>query len=107
MKLTDLNPVFLSTGGSGVYYADGSSMPATVGVGVMFDCPCGNHSEEHRCYVPFANPIGPGPLKSQKGWRRTGDTFETLTLTPSIFRVQRLGGCDWHGFITNGEVRSV
>lgn len=34
-------------------------------------------------------------------WERTGDTFDTLTLKPSI---QRVGGCAWHGFITNGEV---
>jgi hypothetical protein len=51
--------------------------------------------------VPFANPIGPGPHVNEKGWRRTGDTFDTLTLTPSILRI---GGCGWHGFVTNGEV---
>jgi hypothetical protein len=32
-------------------------------------------------------------------WQRTGETFETLTLTPSV-------DCSawghWHGFITNG-----
>lgn len=103
MRLADLNPVFLSTGGAGVTSsATGEPMPETKGVGVVFDCPCGNHAEEHRCYVPFANPIGPGPHVNAKGWTRTGDTFDTLTLKPSIQRI----GCGWHGFITAGEVRS-
>lgn len=103
MRLTSLNPVFASYGGARVSRADtGEPIPLALGVGVIFDCPCGNADEEHRCYVPFANPIGPGPHVSEKGWRRTGDTFETLTLTPSILR----RGCGWHGFITEGEVTS-
>ena len=39
-------------------------------------------------------------------WQRTGDTFETLTLHPSILRSPQKGGCGWHGWVTNGEVRS-
>ncbi len=104
MKLADLNPVFLSLGGSGVYASDGGPIPLTEGVGVAFDCPCGDRSEDHRCYVPFAQPIGPGPYVPEKGWKRTGDTFDTLTLEPSI---QRIGKCGWHGFITNGEVQTI
>jgi hypothetical protein len=108
MKLTELKPVFLSTGGPGITRSDtGEPVPKTEGVGVAFDCPCGNNDEQHRCYVPFANPIGPGPhtpSAAERGWQRTGETFETLTLTPSI---QRIGDCRWHGFITNGEVRTV
>ncbi len=41
--------------------------------------------------------IPPGVL-----WQRTGETFETLTLSPSVDASR--AGC-WHGFITNGEVR--
>ncbi len=37
-------------------------------------------------------------------WQRTGETFDTLTLTPSIHSRKEKGGCGWHGFITNGEV---
>jgi hypothetical protein len=54
--------------------------------------------------VPFANPIDGGPQLERHGWQRTGDTFETLTLTPSILRARARGGCGWHGFITNGAV---
>jgi hypothetical protein len=103
VRLADLHPVFLTTGGSGVFYADGSAMPVTEGVGVCFDCPCGNHADDHRCYVPFSNPIGPGPHVNGKGWQRTGDTFETLTLRPSVHRL----GCGWHGFISAGDVSTI
>ena len=34
-------------------------------------------------------------------WHRTGETFETLSLSPSVDA--SAFGC-WHGFITNGEV---
>lgn len=111
MKLIDLNPIFASYGGSGVSRADGSPIPETKGVGVIFDCPCGVKDEDHRCFVIFKNPIGPGPgvdgtdwYAHSKGWQRTGETFETLTLTPSI---QRLEYCRWHGWITAGETITV
>lgn len=104
MKLTELQPQFLNSGGDGIYLADGSPAPLRTGVGVMFLCPCGNHDENHQLYVPFANPIDGGAPLPGKGWQRTGDTFETLTLTPSVLRI---GGCGWHGFITNGEVITV
>lgn len=35
-------------------------------------------------------------------WRREGETFDTLTLHPSVDASP--AGC-WHGFIRNGEVR--
>jgi hypothetical protein len=35
-------------------------------------------------------------------WRRAGETFETLTLSPSVDASR--AGC-WHGFIRNGEAR--
>jgi hypothetical protein len=101
MKLTDLNPEWCSSGGAGVTStADGSPIPLRERVAILLDCPCGC---EHRLHVPFANPPdGLGPTYPGYGWHRAGDTFEDLSLTPSIQRVlpQRC----WHGFITNGEV---
>jgi hypothetical protein len=41
--------------------------------------------------------IPPGCL-----WQRAGDTFETLTLSPSVDASR--AGC-WHGFLTAGEIR--
>lgn len=95
----DLDPHWVGAGGEGITGRDGQPVPARRGVGVSFDCPCGCDS---RAYIPFAQPLDGGPPLESKHpiWDRTGDTFETLTLTPSI---QRVGGCAWHGFIRNGE----
>jgi hypothetical protein len=106
MRLADLHPKFVGAGGDGIYNTDLSTgtlvpAPARTGIGVMFDCPCGCDS---RTFIPFANPLDGGPSLDAPGWQRTGESFETLTLTPSI---QRVGGCAWHGFITNGEVIKV
>lgn len=83
--------------------ADGSQAMERNGVGITLNCPCGC---ENRLYVPFANPLDGGPaLDPRHGWQRTGETFETLTLTPSVLRVPVQGrGCSWHGFITAGQV---
>lgn len=102
MKLTDLDPRFVGAGGEGVT-RDGQPVPRREVVGLICRCPCGCPDE---LYVPFLNPLDGGPpLEERYGWQRTGHTFETLTLTPSI---HRLGprSCGWHGFITDGEVRS-
>lgn len=104
MKLTDLDPRWCSSGGEGVT-RNGQPVPERDGIGVSFDCPCGC---DQRCVVLFENPTDGGPRLegyTKTLWQRTGDTFETLTLTPSILRTPPRG-CGWHGFITNGEVIS-
>lgn len=105
MRLVDLNPTWLGAGGEGVFRKNASGelepAPERHGVGVMCDCPCGC---DQRLYVPFANPLDGGPSLEPRGWQRTGDTFETLTLSPSILRAPGKGGCGWHGWIRNGEV---
>lgn len=105
MKLTDLNPSWVGAGGEGVT-RNGQPVPKRHGVGVQFDCPCGC---EMPCYVAFANPLDGGAPYTDPGqpaWQRAGETFETLTLTPSILRARDKGGCGWHGFITYGAVTS-
>ena len=85
MKLTDLAPSWAS--------ADGRH-----GQALSFRCP---HCEE-RLVVPFANPLDGGAAPAwAKGvlWQREGDTFGTLTLTPSVDSPGH-----WHGFVTAGEV---
>lgn len=127
MRLAELNPRFMNSGGEGVSQKSdrlclacngenagdcrachGSGFeyepaPLRTGVGVIFRCPCGNADDAHECYVPFTNPLDGGPSR-ERGWLRVGDTFDTLTLTPSILRSRALGGCGWHGFIVNGDV---
>lgn len=85
MKLVDLHAKFVQR-----------SMGDSVRIGVTMDCPCGCDSP---LYVPFADP------DTQCNWTKTGDTIETLTLTPSVFRA---GGCagKWHGHIINGEAKA-
>ena len=99
MRLIDLNPEWIGSGGEGIFDKDMNPSPARHGVGVMFDCPCGCGT---RCFIPFTQPLdGGSSIDYHVTWERTGDSFENLTLTPSILRI---GGCGWHGFITNGEV---
>jgi len=115
VKLTELEPRWVGAGGPGIYNADGTPAAERHGVGLSFLCPCaectakrtGNHDEDFylRVFVGFANPLDGGPAHDPRPgaqWQRAGDTFDTLTLTPSI---QRMNGCRWHGFITNGEIR--
>lgn len=117
MKLTDLSPRWFDVPGVG-----GAKD------GVTFECPCercriseGNHGRRVRIGVQFANPIGsePKPLMSNKEkhlhvhelrtfdvppgflWQRQGETFETLTLSPSV---DASASGHWHGWVRNGEV---
>ena len=109
MKLTDLNPSWVGTGGEGVFRTNekGELEPAHErhGVAISFDCPCGRRDYDNghtpKICVNISPPLD-GGVAFEHAWERTGDTFETLTLRPSI---QRVGGCAWHGFVTNGEVR--
>ena len=95
MKLTELNPKWING-------PDGRS-----GVGVRFWCPCCNGG----CVLAVlsTNPIDGGPAipaganlmgeNQGRRWGRTGETFETLSITPSIDASPE----HWHGFITNGD----
>lgn len=99
MKLIDLNPRWLSYGGEGVT-CNGQPVPERSRIGIAFSCPCGCDRD---VAILFANPVDGGPSVQSDGqhaWQRVGDDFETLSLTPSILRMD---GCKWHGFITNGE----
>lgn len=114
MKLTDLNPRFVGAGGEGVYNADGTPAEEREGVGISFDCPCGCSD---RVFITIDPPMdGKGIWsKNRYSWKRTGDSFENLTLTPSIKRMEIKDkdgkiihkSCKWHGFITNGEIITV
>ena len=93
----ELNPRWLGAGGEGVSNADGTPAPERHGIAVGFDCPCGNGE---RVCIMLSNPLDGGPPipKMHAYWERTGDTFETLKLTPSIQRADP-NGCKWHGFV--------
>lgn len=102
MKLTDLNPRFVGADFDRGQDKDGNQIPERSGIGLTFDCPCGNCGR--RPYVGFKNPIDGGAPYASDGqplWDRTGDTFETITIKPSILRKEE---CKWHGYLTNGEI---
>jgi hypothetical protein len=101
VKLTDLEPHWVGHGGDSVVVtATGESIQRREAVALGFTCPCGNG--EGVC-LPLENPLDGGPRVEgfHAYWRREGESFETLTLTPSI---QRRDVCRWHGFITSGEI---
>lgn len=87
-----------------IYFADAQ--------GIHFLCPVcfaknGGAVGTHWCDVTFEGR-GATPSQGSHGtddaptrWNVTGDSFENLSTTPSILLI---GGCAWHGFITNGEV---
>lgn len=109
--LLELNPTWLDAGPENTLakaagYADGRR-----GIGLIFDCPCGCGTLEtgQGLVIPFANPMDGGPTHepAQASWERTGETFATLTLRPSILRSKARGGCGWHGYVTNGQVETL
>ena len=66
-------------------------------IGVQLDCPCGC---DVKLFVPFKGAPG-----YPNGWDHSGETIETLTLSPSVFRNPQGGPCPsrWHGFIRDGQ----
>lgn len=117
-RLADLNPRWVTDHYAGV---NSSDVPS----GVHFDCPEGHADCSH--VIPFAPAFdgAPGGAWSSNGavWQRTGDTFETLTLSPSIRRIPRHASreaaiaagcvpeyvtesmtCAFHGFIRDGRI---
>lgn len=95
MRLTDLNPKLWSAGAG------------RQGIGIHFDCPgpcCAGKPEKYTLLIPFENPIDGGPPDPdfKNHWKRTGESFETMTLHPSVDASHK---GHWHGWVTNGEAR--
>lgn len=123
VRLIELHPEWMGAGGSNIFNADGSPSTLRHGIGMTFDCPAGHTSEcaydeacgdgkHERHYVMFANPVDGGPVfeVNSPKWTRTGDTWDTLQLLPSILSDPAKGGCGWHGYIgieIPGEVTTV
>src|SRR5882672_2791179 len=81
--------------------------------GIRFLCPLcfqnnGNSDVgTHWCSITFADRGVPDDMGTHNlegkavRWNVSGSNFEDLTTTPSILLQ---GGCNWHGYITLGEV---
>lgn len=129
MKLTDLEPRFLRYSESTTpHECIVSPRPGAVYVtfhevdtiadaqGIQFLCP--------KCFASNHGPVGthavicwsssrgvPDHAEPKPGrWRLVGTGYHDLSLMeePGKSRsVLLLGGCAWHGFVTNGEVTSA
>ena len=79
------------------------------GIGVGFNCPLIASGARDKCgcggavHVPFKVALDGSRTENPRGheWDRTGDTIETLTLSPSVDGSEF--GC-FHGWIRDGEV---
>jgi hypothetical protein len=113
MKLTELNPHWVISGyregdddmTSAQHGINSDAAQKRHGMGISFGCPKCDKQYNHRLVVYFSNPLDGGPKAWWYGiedffWNRTGNTFETLTLSPSINWLEG----HWHGFIKNGEI---
>ena len=94
-RLVDLNPEWMTKDGVGIY-------------GIRFDCPCGAPKRDapgshfHGWPVCDGGRVGVHFSHAEGNcWQRTGEDFETLTLSPSL----HLEG-HWHGWLQNGVLTS-
>jgi len=108
-RFVDLNPTWRMTTDGEVY-------------GIRYDCPCGQPGFEgtttptHPDVFEGVCPMGGWalvPTKSNfiglptcadslaRGWDVSGDSFENITLSPSIHHVGH-----WHGHLVNGMLAS-
>jgi len=111
MRLTDLKPKWIQLN-------NWACPDRPFYIGVSFLCPhCSPDLPEHgsqrrqRLAIRFCPAIDPTNVEAtfmvplvheETTWNRvSGDTFETLTLSPSINTEQH---GHWHGFITNGNI---
>lgn len=80
-RLTDCNPRWIEHGRY-------TRMPDGMCCGIWFDCPEGHAGCSHA--IPFTPSLCGEDVPSWQAnsalWQRFGDTFETLTLMPSIRR---------------------
>ncbi|HSX11538.1 MAG TPA: hypothetical protein VLF94_07490 [Chlamydiales bacterium] len=71
---------------------------------ISFLCPkCRGLDGEHHVHMPFADRgVDHELVKNQ--WNVKGSSFEDLSTTPSYLII---GGCGWHGYITDGNVSII
>lgn len=113
MKLRELEAQFIKyIPRDGQYEGDGHLYVDTLAEadGIVFLCPL--------CFAANAGPIGthsvicwfegkvPDEVSPKPGrWNPVGSSIDDLTFVPGAKSnsVQLLGGCNWHGFIKNGD----
>lgn len=82
-------------------------------VGISFQCPVRRTGcSRIRIFFLFAVGGGLGAPNDLAHWRPVGDSFENLSITPSIHwrdydKDGKEIGTHWHGHVTNGEIRNA
>lgn len=99
MKLTDLEPEWLTP--------DMFVFKSPTGHGDFLTCkrvPMGIGEQYKIIYAPGSKFIGTPVVQTvpEMAWTFEGNDFATLTVMPSI---DASASGNWHGFITNGEIR--
>ena len=108
MRLTELEPEFLKlTGDPRTYRRDATFADCD---GLWFLCPLcwlvnGGRKGTHgiicwKPHVPQSFPPIPGR------WSQAGSGFNDLSLVAGSSSIALGGGCQWHGFVQNGEVHT-
>lgn len=107
MKLTELEPQFLKRIDD-KHFRDVDTLAEADGI--VFLCPkcfAGNGNRRPgvhsvicwRPHVPQSTPPTPGR------WEFQGAGYHDLSLVAGSSSILLKGGCEWHGFITNGEIK--
>lgn len=81
---------------------------------LMFSCPCGCGAA---LVIPLKNPLDKGRQDDRAPhafrWKRVGESFDTLTITPTIHVLENMEieagtlpgpSSHWYGLITEGRV---
>ena len=115
MRLTELEPRWIADYDAPPDAKQGVSFLCpcckTTRIGAWFDTPvCGNPDADpvkfqHTRAMGEESALNHPEWDTHLGrvlWHRTGDTFETLSLSPSI-DCSKWG--HWHGYVTNGEIK--
>jgi hypothetical protein len=114
MTLRELEATFLKVlppdeEGRRLFQYEGVTMEAADGV--MFLCPkCfaanGGKAGTHEIICWFAGRVGDDLDPSPGRWNPSGTGIDDLTFVgPGAVSVLLLGGCRWHGFVTNGSAQ--
>ena len=94
MRLSELEPTFRRWAPNGL----GKANAIADAQGILFLCPACLNKDGHSLLVWFDERGVPAEALPAPRWKVTGNSFEDLSLTPSVN-----AGC-WHGFVTNGQI---
>ncbi len=106
MRLTELEPRLLKIEDAKTWRFEGVTFGEADGL--EFLCP--------KCFRANNGPVGthavicwkphvPQTISPVPGrWGHQGTSLEDITLVAGSSSIQLIGGCEWHGYVRNGDV---